>query len=278
MFSRKTSSRHTAGHSNTSQVASYHGNTSPDTTSNNSLYITLQYLRTVNGQNKYVRAPGDRFCPDINPSLPFFSKHWALYVTEKKAPAGYLVHATDTGRQALDLYKEVRSVNNPLRSKSMVVVLKIGSSVSLRALDTYASSVHLMDPRYLPRGEVQWTCRVWVKEVLYLLHDARLVSLPCGLSSLEEFCLAHADRHLPNLGKMPARIFERGDWADEKKLDSANDKYAASGRTGRYYGPSPMVIDSTHDRYYGSSPMQVDTTGRERYYGPSPMDTETHRR
>ncbi|KAI1745672.1 hypothetical protein F4680DRAFT_443143 [Xylaria scruposa] len=257
MFSRKTNSRHAAGHSNTSQVASSHGNTFPDTTSHNSLYITLQYLRTVNEQNKY---------------------HWALYVTEKKAPAGYLVHATDTGRRALDLYKEVRSVNNPLRSKSMVVVLKIGSSVSLRALDAYASSVHLMDPRYLPRGEVQWTCRVWVKEVLYLLHKAQLISLPCSLSSLEEFCLAHADRHLPNLGKAPARIFEQGEWADKKELDSANDKYAASGRTGRYYGPSPMAIDSTGERYYGSSPMQVDTTGRGRYYGPSPMVTETHRR
>ncbi|KAI1160385.1 hypothetical protein F5B18DRAFT_507709 [Nemania serpens] len=175
----------------------------------------------------------------------------------------------------------------------MVVVLKIGSSISFRALDAYASSVHLMDPRYLPRGEIQWTCRVWVKEVLNLLHNAQLISLPCNLSSLEEFCLARADRHLPNLGKAPARIFERSEWASKKELDSADDRYAVSGRTGgyygpspmaidstprQYYGPSPMVIDSTGGRYYGPSPMQVDSTGRGRYYGPSPMDTETHRR
>ncbi|KAI0449741.1 hypothetical protein F5B21DRAFT_493395 [Xylaria acuta] len=272
MFSRKTNYRHAAGYSNTSHASSSQSSTSPDTTSHDSLYITLQYLRTVNRQHKY---------------------HWALYVTEKEAPAGFLVHATDAGRQALDLYKEVRQVKNPLRSKSMVVVLKIGSSVSLRALDAYASSVHLMDPRYLPRGEVQWTCRVWVKEVLHLLHNAQLITLPCNLSSLEESCLARADRHLPNLGKTPAKIFESSEWASKKELDSADNRYTASGRAAgycrpspmavdstsrQYYGSSLMAIDSTSERYYGSSPMQVDTTGRGRYYGPSPMITETHRR
>lgn len=38
-----------------------------------------------------------------------------------------------------------------------------------------------MDTRYLPRGERQWTCRVWVKQLLKLLHDNRYIQLPWSL-------------------------------------------------------------------------------------------------
>jgi len=64
----------------------------------------------------------------------------------------------------------------------MVVVLKIAQSLSIEALDQCARSVRLMDPKYLPRGERQWTCRVWVKEVLGVLHQNKYISLPADLS------------------------------------------------------------------------------------------------
>lgn len=51
----------------------------------------------------------------------------------------------------------------------MVVCLKIANFPGAEALDYCSSSVGLMDPRYLPRSERQWTCRVWVKEVLRVL-------------------------------------------------------------------------------------------------------------
>lgn len=54
-----------------------------------------------------------------------------------------------------------------LRSKSVVVALYIGQ-VSEAKLEWASQDAvtHLMDRRYLPTGEPQWTCRVWVKTVL----------------------------------------------------------------------------------------------------------------
>ncbi|KAG8424591.1 hypothetical protein J3459_002475 [Metarhizium acridum] len=134
-------------------------NTTPFT-----LYITLQYLRTVNKVNKY---------------------HWGLYTTDRAPPSGCLLHATDAGRTALDLYKEVRKVSDPRKSKSLVVCLKIADAPSMQILDRVASSVRLMDRNCLPWGEAQWTCRVWVKEVLRSLHENRHINLSVTTDTIE---------------------------------------------------------------------------------------------
>ncbi|KAI1345431.1 hypothetical protein F5Y01DRAFT_320766 [Xylaria sp. FL0043] len=241
-----------------------------DPFSHYSLYITLQYLRTIHEVNKY---------------------HRALYLTENETPKGFLVHATDTGRSALDLYKEIRAVKNPLRSKSLITVFKIGGNISLQSLDACASSVPLMDPRYLPRGEVQWTCRVWVKEALRALQEAGLLSLPCSLNSLENYCLRHTDNYLPKAKEeQRAKVYDNVEWAvtsDSNPDVTGNNSQTATQGGDRYYGPSPMIIDSTggqdyasstSTRYYSPSPMHVDAAATSQYYGPSPMDTETSRR
>ncbi|KAI0840597.1 hypothetical protein F5Y06DRAFT_263136 [Hypoxylon sp. FL0890] len=217
------------------------------------LYITLQHLRTVGGQNKY---------------------HWALFTSEDSPPSGILLHATDANRKPLDLYSEVRRVSDPLRSGSMVVILKITDSPGLNALKKCASSIRLMDPAYLPRGESRWTCRVWVKEVLNSLHKNGYIELPSGIDAIEEWCQYVADRHIHFKGR--AKIFNDLSWmsTDSSSRDTLSDA-DARGTGGRYYGPSPMVIDSTSRPYYGPSPMAIDSTGG-RYYGPSPMVTETH--
>lgn len=53
----------------------------------------------------------------------------------------------------------------------------------------------------------------------------------------------------------------------------------------RYYGPKPMITDSTQapkQRYYGTKPMITDSThrstGQQRYYGTAPIvvDSTAH--
>lgn len=78
----------------------------------------------------------------------------------------------------MDLRLEERQNAEPARSSTMVVVLKIADSPGIDILRQCAASVHLMDPRYLPQGENEWTCRVWVKEVLNSLHKYRYIELP----------------------------------------------------------------------------------------------------
>lgn len=87
-------------------------------------------------------------------------------------------------RAALDLYRETRKVSNPLKSKTMVACLKIASSPGAQVVDEAAGQVGLMDRRYLPRGEQQWTCRVFVKQVLQKLRDKRHIVLPKGVGGL----------------------------------------------------------------------------------------------
>jgi hypothetical protein len=195
----------------------------------NNLYITLQYLRTTNNINKY---------------------HWALYATGPSPPKGYLLHATDEGRQPLDLYYAPRSVSNPMKSKTMVACLKIASSPDPKALDAVAKSIHLMDRRYLPANEPQWTCRVWVKELLSKLHDKRYIVLPMGVDGIERYCQDTADGYIRYMGN--AKVI--------------NDTRWLTGQT------MPMDVDSTG--YYGSSAMDTETGG---YYGSSAMDTRTER-
>ncbi len=108
-------------------------------------------------------------------------QRWGLYTSGSRPPAGHLVHATDAGRAALDLYEDVRPVSNPLRSGTMVVVLRIAHSPGMDAIEFCAKTVCLMDRRYLPSGESQWTCRVWVKEVLGALQKLGYFQLPSDL-------------------------------------------------------------------------------------------------
>lgn len=64
----------------------------------------------------------------------------------------------------------------------MVVCLKIDNSPGMQALDQVTAAIALMDNRRLPPGEIQWTCRAWVKEVLVVLHQRRLIRLVVSIS------------------------------------------------------------------------------------------------
>lgn len=91
------------------------------------------------------------------------------------------MHATVAGRGPLDLYQEVRRVRDPQASRTMVVVLKIANSPGMDAVESCTDSVRLMDDRHLPSGERQWTCRVWVKEILKALHRTGYIRLPADV-------------------------------------------------------------------------------------------------
>ncbi|KAK4446310.1 hypothetical protein QBC34DRAFT_383463 [Podospora aff. communis PSN243] len=209
----------------------------------NTLFITLQYLRTEGG-------------------------HWCLYNSSNTPPKGFMLHGTDANRAPLDLYKEVRAVSNPRRSGTLVVILKIAHTPGMDALEFCANSVHLMDPRYLPPGERQWTCRVWVKEVLRLLNKSGYIKLPADLDTIEQRCQIAADINIGWMGN--AKVYNDLSWMNEESRSvsrtSLMDIDAVRGRGGTYYGSSPMVIDSSGARYYGTKPMAVDSSSGH-YYG-----------
>ncbi|KAK3332700.1 hypothetical protein B0T19DRAFT_482908 [Cercophora scortea] len=225
-----------------------------------SLYITMQYLRTVGGERKY---------------------HWALFLSERAPPNGLMMHATDLNRGPLDLYLEERKVSDPKKSRTMVVCMKIADLADRSAFEACASSVRLMDRRYLPRGEPQWTCRVWVKEVLLTLDRSRYIALPLTIDEIEQHCLETADSCIHMMGK--AKVFNDFSWLRSSRapttpmeIESVNVAVVP-----RYYGPSPMETETHRDnrvdtRYYGPSPMETETHRGRSYYGPSPMETETH--
>ncbi|KAL7627722.1 hypothetical protein AAE478_001917 [Parahypoxylon ruwenzoriense] len=195
--------------------------------------------------------------PLFQPLITESTYHWGLFASGDSPPSGFLLHATDTGREALDLYQEVRRVSDPRKSGTLVVVLKIANSPGLDALNRCASSIRLMDPRYLPQGESRWTCRVWIKEVLNSLHRNRYIHLPSGVDTIEQWCEYAADRHIQYKGM--ARVINDLTWMTTGSPSRATLSDAdARGDDGRYYGSSPMVIDSTGGRYYGPSPMVTE--------------------
>ncbi|KAL2176139.1 uncharacterized protein P884DRAFT_245810 [Thermothelomyces heterothallicus CBS 202.75] len=237
----------------------------------NSLYITMQYLRTVNRVNQF---------------------HWALYATENEPPSGYLIHATNANRSPPDLYSEFRSVSDPRKSRSMLVFLKIAKSPGLDALRYAASAVRLTDKRALPPGEPRWTCRVWVKEVLRVMEENQFIKLPMSIDALEERCLYMGDKHIPDIGNAPMYNDLRWvssntgarkaliDPSEPMDTEPAYPTYHSEPPAGRYYGPKPMITDPA-GRYYGPKPMVTEPAHSsqpvsERYYGPKPMVTDTY--
>ncbi|CAH0045736.1 unnamed protein product [Clonostachys solani] len=223
------------------------------------LYITMQWLRKVNGVNKY---------------------HWGLFLATGEPPNGQLLHATDLNRQPLDLRLEIRKVKDPRKSRTLVTCLQISTLRSMEIMEACAKSVRLMNPRHVPFGEMRWTCRVWVKEVLLTLDNGGYIKLPMTVDSLEGYCQAAADSHLDRIGN--AWIYNDTRWL------SSPPPQKPSTNQSSYYGPSEMVIDSTRDRrdprssqshssgqqYFGPKPM-ITEASTQRYYGPKPMITET---
>ncbi|KUJ15475.1 uncharacterized protein LY89DRAFT_735582 [Mollisia scopiformis] len=213
--------------------------TSP--TAPRTLYITLQYLRRDASGNKY---------------------HWGLYATSDTPPRGTLFHATDAGRQPLDLYYEERKVENPTKSKSMTVCVKIGDVSSTTAIHRCVSTVPLMSRSRIPAGERQWTCRVYVKEALNALHNAQLLSLPASVGSIERACLAVADAYLPyRLSRERPGVYNDFSWL---RRGSTSRTIPMEVDPTLYY-PSEMEVDSSgryrSTRSYGSL-MDVDSSGR----------------
>ncbi|KAK3386431.1 hypothetical protein B0H63DRAFT_520533 [Podospora didyma] len=150
-----------------------------------------------------------------------------------------------TRKAALDLYYEKRKVSNPFASKTMIVLLKIADSPGFAAIDYCSQLVSLMDPRYLPKGERQWTCRVWVKEVLASLHENSYIQLPIDLIKMKG-----------------ARPVVRNDL----RWTGLTNMHTTLREIEPYYGPSPMDTETSTSRYYGNKPMDVDTY----YYQSSP--------
>jgi hypothetical protein len=160
----------------------------------NTLYIVLYYLRTDGTQKKYVSADlGQHTKKNPIRITRIMSQHWGFIQTTAKpangSQPGRLYHATDAGRQPLDLYPQGADLANPVKSRTMAVCLQVGrvkGGDPFKALDavTDLAVVPLMDVPKLKlvfSNETQWTCRVWVKAVLSVLRDRNMIdAFPLG--------------------------------------------------------------------------------------------------
>ncbi|KAK4237070.1 hypothetical protein C8A03DRAFT_35001 [Achaetomium macrosporum] len=171
----------------------------------NTLYITLQHLKTVDYNTEF---------------------HWGLYITGSSPPSRHLLSVTDANPPIMDLRIELREVEDPRRAPTMVVCLKIANSPGLTALHSAASAVRLMDNGQLPHGEPQWTSRVWVKEVLYILAKRGCIQMPWGLDKIERNFLYTANENMLCTGK--AKVYNELAWLT-RSVDDA------------IYGPMPIV-------------------------------------
>jgi hypothetical protein len=67
----------------------------------------------------------------------------------------------------------------------MVACLRIGNSPGIKVLKACADAIPLMNASSLPRNEPQWTCRVWVKNMLFNLGQYKYLKLPSDLGKYE---------------------------------------------------------------------------------------------
>ncbi|KAK3305951.1 uncharacterized protein B0T15DRAFT_502973 [Chaetomium strumarium] len=149
----------------------------------NSLYLSLNYLETDNGKHNY---------------------HWGLYVTGSTPPAGTLYHASNVDRRTRTIvpyrYENRPVTNDPTSSKSMVVSLLICPlpptlvqymDINIRPFEPLA----LKPKPRPPRGESDWNCRVWAKEILNLLQE-KGVAMPADTNTIERQALLAANTNL----------------------------------------------------------------------------------
>ncbi|KAL5586127.1 hypothetical protein FOBRF1_015997 [Fusarium oxysporum] len=107
--------------------------------------------------------------------------HWTLYVTGNNPPEGTKFHATDHGNSRNPLKYEDGRVGNPLRSRNLVVCLKVGYEDSHQAIRQSLKKAPLGSSRALPRRESRWSCRVFLLQGLKQLNDDGLIFLPPDL-------------------------------------------------------------------------------------------------
>ncbi|KAL2173891.1 uncharacterized protein P884DRAFT_316936 [Thermothelomyces heterothallicus CBS 202.75] len=171
----------------------------------NTLYLTLNYLRTDGNENRY---------------------HWGLFATGNPASGGTLFHATDfdrTNRIWLDhLIYENRTVSDPTTSSTMVVVLKICNLSSTAVqLDHHIREVEPLALRVPPPvSEPQWTCRVWVKYILDQLCGRKVISLSSDTNTIERQALMAANANIVHKGD--AKVINKvSDWLSAMDVDSS---------------------------------------------------------
>lgn len=78
---------------------------------------------------------------------------------------------------------EIRQSSSPLKAKDLTGCLELGAAPSREAMEWAAYAVPLMKKSGLPNGEPWWTCRVYVKEMLYLLWNKGYSKVPPGVTA-----------------------------------------------------------------------------------------------
>ncbi|KFA56256.1 hypothetical protein S40293_10345 [Stachybotrys chartarum IBT 40293] len=109
----------------------------------------------------------------------------------------------------------------------MVVCLGVTASPSMDILVSCAQSIPLMNPKLIPHGERKWTSRVFLKELLNLIHVQGHVKLPDSVDTIEARCRAAADSQCLYMGN--ARMYGTLEWmnpkfAELKRSEARNSK------------------------------------------------------
>ncbi|KAJ5736720.1 uncharacterized protein N7483_001845 [Penicillium malachiteum] len=110
--------------------------------------------------------------------------HWELYLATS-ATEGVIFHATDDAQPGVWEYKRAPTNEMP-ELRRLVLALKIGSvePVLHNALSERLATVPMT--RFSPRFGEQLSCRVWLKEALFVLDDEGYVNLGKGPAEIEE--------------------------------------------------------------------------------------------
>ncbi|KAI1196034.1 hypothetical protein F5X97DRAFT_345152 [Nemania serpens] len=200
----------------------------------NSLYITLHYVPTENEVSKY---------------------HWGLFASGGVPPLGMYFHAASADNRPLDLQYKSTYVDSA-DSESMVVCMRVSDAPAHPTLEACAQNVPLMSPYHLPMGELMWTSRVWVKQMLVRLEQAGVLRLPVSIDAIEQYCQLQADTYFPlrkSRQMKTAKVYNDLTW-----LNNGND----SPMPMDIDSPSAIDVDSTSPSYDASTSYSRPRTPR----------------
>lgn len=126
--------------------------------------------------------------------------HWAIFIPTA-APLGTISHAVN---RSGGWFYEVLETNTIPRSIELCLAIKIGSITSTN-FTTLKSVLKDVPANGTPSTHTKeaFTCRVWVKDALIALQNAKLVQLPSSIEEIEQSAIEAAEKNRENVEQKP---------------------------------------------------------------------------
>ncbi|KAI9710956.1 MAG: hypothetical protein M1820_002393 [Bogoriella megaspora] len=122
--------------------------------------------------------------------------HWGIFVPTSK-PRGEVWHAVNrSGGWSVD----IRTTSGVPSSVSLCLCFKVGS-VTSQNWDAFKATLRGLpgSSKPSPNTREAFTCRVWVKDALLALHNARLIHLTEDISNIEQAAVEKAESNRNNV-------------------------------------------------------------------------------